>query len=213
MPYNYPTDLLMLDDLLLDTNKRIKLLDSKVYREIDLPLFRLWCTKEARYGIPTTELIEWLTKEIGEDSALEIGAGNGDLGWHLGIPATDSYCQQRPEIKTYYWALNQVPTTPTPEVKKLEALEAIDVYQPAVVVGSWITQKYREGDLFGSVYGVEEEKVLSKVKKYIHIGNAAVHGQKAILKRSHKKYYFPWLVSKSGNQEENVIYVFEGGKS
>lgn len=198
-----------LTDTLIDPNKRIKLLPAEFYRRIKHQLFRVWCVRSARYGIPTKELIEWLNNEIAGASALEIGAGNGDLGWYLEIPRTDSYCQLKPELQAYYRMIGQATTTPPPDVEKLDALDAIAAHQPDVVIGSWITQLYKEGDTEASVYGVDEEQVLTKVKKYIHIGNLDVHGKKRILDLPHKTFQFPWLVSRGANQGNNVIHVWE----
>jgi hypothetical protein len=41
----------------------------------------------------TVELVAWLHDRIAGRKAIEIGAGMGDLGYHLGIPQTDSYAQ------------------------------------------------------------------------------------------------------------------------
>jgi hypothetical protein len=89
----------------------------------------LWCVKSARYTIPTIELIDFLKARIGNRKAIEIGSGNNDLGWYLGIPQTDSYIQQTEAMKTLYSALGQVPTSPKPDVEKLDAIAAIKKYQ------------------------------------------------------------------------------------
>ncbi|HEY3283412.1 MAG TPA: hypothetical protein VGN26_14180 [Armatimonadota bacterium] len=55
------------------------------------------------YQFPTRELVLWLQELIRGRRAIEIGAGNGWLGWHLGIPMTDSYQQsEHPDTMLYY---------------------------------------------------------------------------------------------------------------
>jgi hypothetical protein len=81
---------------LLDEGHLLRLLPYAAYDRIHPEGLRLWCHKNARYGLPTIECIDWLRKFIGGRSAIEIGAGYGDLAYHLGIPATDSHCAAAP---------------------------------------------------------------------------------------------------------------------
>ena len=68
---------------------------------------RLFCHFYARYGLPTVELVDWLLDRIGGRSAIEIGAGCGDLGSQLGIPMTDNFCQSWPDVQLLYKATGQ----------------------------------------------------------------------------------------------------------
>jgi hypothetical protein len=45
---------------LMGPDNTIKLLPAAAYDEFDPSGLRLWCHHNARYGLPTTELIEWL---------------------------------------------------------------------------------------------------------------------------------------------------------
>src|SRR5271170_675184 len=81
---------------------RLKLLSYKEYDKIDRIALKLFCHATGRYGLPTIELVEYLKELIGGRSAIEIGAGNGDLGRHLGIPMTDSRLQEDPVIRERY---------------------------------------------------------------------------------------------------------------
>jgi hypothetical protein len=201
--------------IFLDAKDRLPLLPASFYEAID-PVERFfWSAKNARYGLPTEELIAFLKKEIGDRTALEIGAGMGDLGSHLGIKMTDSAIQvTRPELSLYYRSLGHAPTDPPPDVERIDALEAIKRYKPDVVVGSWITQLYRKGDeeppkIESSIYGVDEEEILRHVKKYIHIGNAKSHGQKRILFRPHHETRGTWICSRSLQSNENNILIWK----
>jgi hypothetical protein len=198
----------------LTPDGRIKLLPAREFQEVPLDHLRIWCHSTARYGIPTLELVMWLKNRIGTLKALEIGAGNGDLGWHLGVTMTDSYCQQDPLVKVFYSRGGQVPTNPPPEVKKYEAVEAIKKAKPQVVIGSWITRKFIQGrDIEGvseaNIFGPIEENILKLCPCYIHIGNYNIHRGKTILSKKHSAFTFPWLVSRAADQGQNVIHVWE----
>jgi len=58
------------------------------------------------YGFLTQELVNWLDALIAGRSAIEIGAGHGQLAVALGIPATDNRQQDEPEVRAHYppWA-------------------------------------------------------------------------------------------------------------
>jgi hypothetical protein len=208
-----PNDVKYLDSQLLDSNTgRIKLLPASVYKGIDPIHLMAWGTWQARYSFPTIELIEWVKAKIGDRKAIEVGAGNGDLGYYLGIPQTDSYCQLIPWVQLYYRMNGQVPTNPLPDVQKLDAIEAIDKYKPQVVVGSFITQKAYDDSpndgKSGNCYGPEEENILSRADCYIHIGNDSPHGNKRIKKHPHEVLRFDWLVTKCMDPAKNAIYVW-----
>jgi hypothetical protein len=201
----------------LDDRGRMKLRPAATYADTPtLDLFT-WCAQHARYGIPTTELVEFLRELIGDRRALEIGAGQGDLGGHLGIPMTDSAKQSEDQqIARYYRAIGQFPTDPPADVDRLEAIRAIETYSPSVVIGSWITQLYQPGDettktraaIGSSIYGVDERDVIERVQTYIHIGNRKTHGDKRLLARPHRVVRAPWIVSRSLSPEDNEIYIW-----
>lgn len=83
-------DVLYLDKILLADDGRIKLLPYTVYKDIPSVHLMAWGTWRARYSFPTIEMIEWIKDKIGDRKAIEIGSGNGDLGFHL-----DIYSQNR----------------------------------------------------------------------------------------------------------------------
>jgi len=201
-------DTTYLDEILLDGD-RIKLLPTSSYNSIDPLHLRLWCHRHARYGIPTIELIEWLKEQIAGRKAIEIGAGNGDLGFHLGIQSTDSYCQVLNQwVRESYAQMRQPITQPKPETTIHEALDAIQQFQPQVVIGSWITQLSLEPIPQSSPLGVDEQELIKHVDAYIHIGNEDSHGQKKILELPHETIQQPWIISRAANPSKNVIYVW-----
>jgi hypothetical protein len=204
-----PDDVKYLDSQLLDRETgRIKLLPASVYKDIDPIHLAVWGSLKARYSFPTKELIDWLRGVIAGRTAIEIGAGNGDLGYHVGIRMTDNYSQQFPEVKLWYALQSVVPTEPPSDVEKLDAIAAVKKYQPQVVVGSFITEKWYKGGATGNMFGPEEEDILAGTDCYIHIGNEVTHATKRIRKYPHETLKFDWLITKSMYPDQNVIYVW-----
>jgi hypothetical protein len=206
------TDVSYLDRVLLKRDGSFAALPASTVKAYPHEHVQIWCHKKARYNIPTEEQILFLKTEIGERSAIEIGAGMGDLGGLLGIPMTDSYIQTTVEMQLYYKSLGQPTITPPPTVEKLDAVQAITKYKPQVVVASWVTQLYRDGDSENNVgaciSGVDEEWTLDHCDTYIFIGNEAVHKDKRILKHLHRTCKPHWLVSRAYDQSKNVIWIW-----
>ncbi|HEY9663792.1 MAG TPA: hypothetical protein V6C65_35535, partial [Allocoleopsis sp.] len=126
------------------------------------------------------------------------------------IPMTDNYCQTFPEVKAYYDRIRQPVIKYGKNVERLDALEAIDRYEPDVVIGSWVThwvdplvEELPDGG--GNVYGIKEDEILKRVRAYIVIGSKQIHGTKLITRHPHETYEFPWLKSR---RADNVIYVW-----
>ena len=195
---------------MLDKNKKLNLYPSSYYETLNFEQLRVFCHFNARYGLPTIELVDWLKKEIGDLKAIEIGAGSGDLGHHLGIPMTDNHCQEWPDVRLIYSATQQPLIKYGVDVERLDALEAIEKYKPDVVLGSWVTQWIdpNKPPPFGggSVYGIKENLILERVRKYIVIGAVEIHKYKEIMKLPHKTYELPFLWSR---RKDNRIWVWE----
>jgi hypothetical protein len=214
-----PQRMAELDAMLLEPTGRLKLLPASCYEAINPMHLRIWAQKRARYLLVTAELVAWLGEFLDAagvvpGEAIEVGAGQGDLGGHLGISMSDNGCQQRPEVKAFYEAIDQAPTFPPPHVRRLDAVGAVEKFRPKAVVASWLTRKFiagvdRPGKAEASIYGAEEEKILAATGLYIHIGNALVHRGKTILARPHETYRFPWLVSRSRWPQEDCIWVWK----
>lgn len=197
-----------LDSLLLDGD-RLRCMPAAVLQTIPTDHLRAWAARCAIYNFPTWELVEWLKEKIAGRTALEIGAGNASLGFYLKIPMTDSYQQiDNPMVRLYFLSLGQKPTTPPPNVIKEDAETAVRTRKPQVVIGSWITQKWKTGDANGNEFGPREEYILERCQTYIHIGNEGVHNDKRIMAQPHETFSFPWLVSRSKKPELNRIWVW-----
>ena len=202
-------DISYLDSILLGRDGLPKVVSYNDIKNVPNTDISLWCVNNAVYQIATFELIEFLRNEIGNHSAIEICSGYGHVGRSLGIPITDSYMQTRPEIEVHYASLNQKTIHPPEDVLKMEATVAVDHFNPDIVIGCFATHKWQPGDKNGSDFGVNEEYILEKVKKFIHIGNEKTHESKRILKIPHKSIKFPWLVSRAIDQSKNVIWIWE----
>jgi hypothetical protein len=204
----------LLDALLLDADERLRLLPASELGKIPQPSLSYWCQIRGRYHIPSIETVEWVKEKIGGRTAIEIGAGAGDFGRLLGIPMTDSYVQvESPDILLYYAALGLPPTKPPADVERLEALAAIQKYEPEVVVAAWVTQLYRKGDegpphIGSSLYGVNELELRNQVHTYIHVGHVNAHHQKRLLRFKHKEYRLPFVFSRGWDSTGNVVYVW-----
>lgn len=213
----YPDPLVQLymTQQLLDEDGRLKLLPASEFRKVPHEQLRGWCQYQGRYGIPTLELVQWLKEQIGEQTAIEIGSGHGDLGYHLGIRQTDSFSQQRRKDVVATYQKHGIPqTAPRSDVFEIDAENAVQRFKPDVVVASWVTRRFVRGvdcvgDAQAYAHGPVEEKVLRGCKKYIHIGNEFSHDQKTLLQLPHETYRFDWLVSRGADQSRNCIYVWE----
>ena len=204
-------DIDAMDAVLLNEDRRIRVMPADELRRLySIDEIQAWMVQRARYQIMTSELIEWVKTRIAGRRAIEVGAGMGDLGYHLGIPMTDSCIQtsMSPEYALAFAASGQAPTNPPPDVECLDAEAAVEKHKPEVVVASWITQKHHAGDAEGFEFGPEEIRIVRQVQTYIVIGNSAIHGSKRIRRLKHKEYMQPWLVSRGFEQEKNVIYVW-----
>lgn len=197
---------------LLQPDGSLRLLYADEYDAIHREALRLFCHQHARYGLPTVELIVWLLEKLAGRIAIEIGAGSGDLAPHLGIPATDSWCQEKSDVKIYYAVMGQ-PRIRYPErVEKLDAAEAIQKYDPEIVVASWVTHwispdaPVPEGG--GNVYGVREDLIVDSGRTYIFVGNEAVHRHKPILDRPHETYRLPFLRSRASRAELDCVWIW-----
>lgn len=174
---------------------RLRLLPKAYYDEINPAHLRLWLHLTARYSVPTVESIAYLRDRIGGRSAIEVGAGNGDLGYHLGILSTDSYQQQHDPQTVYAMQTHKQPqTNPPRDVLSITANDAVEFYRPQVVVASWLTHRYDGVD--GNYLGPLEAAFLVHAETYLHIGSTSTHARKPLLRRPHSVTFDAGLVGR-----------------
>lgn len=197
-----------LDELLLDTSGRPRVVPAS--RLGDVPPFELfaWCAKRGVFQIVTEELVQWLHDAIAGRRAIEIASGNGALGQALGIPCTDSRFHDRAAVRLQLQVLGHAPIRYGRHVERLDAAAAIRKYDPEVVVGAWVVQQAEDGLGLGHSMGVREWDVVGQ-RTYLHVGNKVVHAAKRINAAPHSEYFFPWLFSKALQPEANQICVWE----
>lgn len=206
-------DITYIENILLDNKNQLKIVPYEKLKEISQNDISVFCCKHGLYNIPTQELIDFLKEQIGgkEKLTIEIGSGNGVMAKALGITATDSYQQEQPKYKALYKLTGQTPVTYGENVKKFDAEEATKLFNPQICIGSWITHKYNPLEHWreGNEVGVDENKLIRKVKKYIFIGNEHTHAKKPILDVPHKTIKAEWLVSRGVDKSKNVIWIWE----
>lgn len=190
---------------LMFTNGLLNVLPSSFYQQYSLNSIQVVMVKYGIYVLPTTELIDWLRTMI-IPPAIEIGAGLGSIGRALSIPTTDSHLQSDPAVAAYYKMLGQSPIQYPDDVEKLTALDAIAKYTPHTVIGAFVTHLYN--GVSGNPFGVAEEKIITGGCKYINIGNANTHADKPLLQLPHITFNFDWLLTRSGDQTKNSIWVW-----
>ena len=194
----------------LDKDGRLVVHEAAFWKQFSQVEISMFCVRHGLYSIPTFELVQWLSQELGQDPAIEIGAGNGVLADALGIPAYDNKMQDRPEVQAYYKTLGQTPVTYGPNVVEMDAEMAVYTAKPKVVIAAWVTHLYDPSEHWreGNAYGVREEEIIKRAK-YIFVGNTQPHKFKPILEVPHTMHRFPWLVSRGFLSSENFIAVWE----
>jgi hypothetical protein len=203
-----PCDLTALTNEVIGADGLLKIKPYSFYKGVNENELKFFLHQNAIYVLPTTELIDWLKENI-IGTAIEIGAGHGAIGRALNIPTTDSRMQERPEIKFIYESSGQPVIKYNNDIEKLDAIQALDKHKPDTVIGAFITHKYDERIGNGNAFGVQEELILQRTKRYINICNKVTHKDKPILKVKHKEYKFDWLITRAVNQNENAIIMFD----
>lgn len=206
-----------IDATVLDSNGRMKVLPAAAYGQFSMDDLRIWANMRGHYGFPTEELVQWLKERIGGRRAIEIGAGNGNLGVHLGIPMTDSYQQVDDEETKIYFAMYGItPTRPPADVEKEDGENAVRRRKPEVVVACYVTEKFqpRGNDITakGNMRGIRYDYIIERCDTFILIGNEAIHGRNRALNIPHDTFYFSWLVSRALKPELNRIWVWDRSK-
>lgn len=193
----------------------LKVMPKDFYAQFDQETLSAFCLGMGCYSLPTIELMDLVNSKIMEASptrrAIEIGSGNGVIGEYLGITCTDNWMQDMPVIKAHYEAMRQQTVPYRKHVVNLDALKAIGRYKPEVVVASWVTHIYdpRQHHRGGNAIGVDEQKLLNKVKRYVFIGNLDTHKNKPILANKHEIIQGDFLFSRSMAPEKNALIIWD----
>lgn len=193
----------------------LQVVPAEAYDAVDRTDLQIWCHRHGFYGLPTTELVAWLADRICRRTALEVGAGNGALGRALGIPVTDSWMQSDPGVAALYALQGQPTVVYGSDVERIEALDAVQKYQPEVVIGCWVTHwidPHKPMPIGGGcMFGIREDRLLRlpSVLTYIVVGNTSVHAHKPILHLSHEVFRPPWIRSRAADPTGDAIFVWD----
>lgn len=195
---------------------QLQVMPSAFYAGFPQEQLSAFCHAHGLYALPTEELLALLQLLIGEADpqrrAIEIGSGNGALGLALGIPCTDSHMQADGMVSAIYSLMRQPPVTYGPHVERLDAMQALDKYAPAVVVAAWVTHKYESSDPArgGNMFGVDEYALLKRVKRYIFVGHESPHAKKPLRGiKPNQTIKGPFLFSRSLDREGCRVWVWD----
>jgi hypothetical protein len=196
----------------LDVNGKLVVHPYEFWAQFEQVEISAFCVRNGIYCVPTQELVSWLSEQIAGRKAIEIGAGNGVLASHLGIPATDNRMQEWSHVAARYEEIKQAVVKYGEHVKPMDAEKAVRAFKPKVVISAWVTHKYFETahERGGNIHGVREENIIANAQ-YISICNRHVHRHKPALDIPHEEFEFPWLVSRAFGDAANFIAVWKKG--
>lgn len=205
IPVPFPPRQEEIERLMWKNDKYLNLYSSVQYKELFRHEEIQWfCLTHGLYQVPTTELIDFLKQQI-TDSAIEIGAGLGQIGHHLDIRMTDSKIQARTEMIEHYSMMGQPVIKYGDHVEKIGAITAVKKYNPRTVLGCWITTKTS-----WNTAGVKDFDMMPLIKKYIVVGNTKTHGDKEIFKHyKTTEIELPGLLSRSVYPQGNRVWIVE----
>lgn len=195
----------------LDNEGRIKELPAAQWLRFPWEEVRMFMHEYPVYVLPTTELLDALEDLTKGLRTIEIGAGSGSIGRHLGIKMTDSYLQQDNEqVKVFYQLTGQPVIHYPPDVIKADALTAYRRFKPECILGCYVTHRWREGMQNGNMYGVDFERLLPLVERLILVGNKHAHGENPIMVLHHKEIdLHGTLITRSEDRASDRIFVWD----
>lgn len=199
-----------ISSLLLDGQGRLRVVPARALEVTTAQERLVFGVRHGLYSFPTEELCDFLRARIHGKTAIEIGAGHGALAEALSIPATDNRQQEEAVVKAHYQQIRQ-PTVPYGDhVEKLDATSAVGKYRPNVVIACWVTHLFdaNRPSSGGSVFGVNEKKIIAECDEYIFVGNEHVHAHKPIWAIPHEKLTPPWLFSRAVNGSRDFIAIW-----
>ena len=197
----------------LDENGRIKELPAVEWLRFPWDELRMFLHEYPVYVLPTTELLDALEDLTEGLKTIEIGAGSGSIGRHLGIKMTDSYLQQdNAQVKMLYQLSGQPVIHYPPDVIKADALTAYRRFKPECILGCYVTHRWREGMQNGNMYGVDFERLLPLVKRLILVGNKHIHWENPIMAQRHREIDLQGtLITRSEDRTSDRIFVWDSG--
>lgn len=198
----------------VDEEEQLKLLPARFYAQQPPGRVALWGNMLGVWLFPTEELVSWLKRHVIRGrAAIEVGAGLGDLGRFLGIPATDSYrAKEDPEVVRRLLAARQTPPQIDPRhTERMDAGAAVAAYRPEVVIAAWSVQKLaaelRDTAAEGMPWGIDECALVEEAD-YCLIGHAKAHRGKRVFFLRYTEYNLPSVISRAPSRDGNRIWWF-----
>lgn len=186
-----------------------QILGSSFWNKFSKDQILKFMNEESLYVLPTEELLDFLDKEIGENSAIEVGAGRGIIGRELNIRTTDSHQQSDAFMKALYKAYNTTPIKYPHYIEKIDAVSAARKYRPHTILGCFVTHKWRGDTQSGNDFGIDMTKMFSFAKKFILVGNKKIHNDNPLMRLPHKEIELEGLITRGFNSELNRIFIWE----
>ena len=195
----------------LDENGRIKELPAAEWLRFPWDELRMFMHEYPVYVLPTAELLDALEDLTEGLKTIEVGAGSGSIGRHLGIKMTDSYLQQdNAQVRMLYQLSGQPVIHYPPDVIKADALTAYRRFKPECILGCYVTHRWREGMQNGNMYGVDFERLLPLVKRLILVGNKHIHWENPIMAQRHREIdLHGTLITRSEDRTSDRIFVWD----
>ena len=205
-----------------------RILPAKVLRKLPFDAMLHLMVRNGLYVWPTIELIDWLAEHLtqvyGRDQVIEVGAGNGVAAASLGVRATDNM-QQSDQFRGYrnsqeklfwqqardvYQEMKQAEVVYGPNVLRYDALDAVKRLKPKAAFGLFVTHKYNlsRHQAGGNTFGMNEERILDRLDRYVVVGNLDTHGKKPILNKPHKQIELSGLVTRGLYPSKDRIFVW-----
>ena len=202
-------------EAVLDGDGRIKELPAAEWLQFQWEELRMFMHEYPVYVLPTTELLDVLEDLTEGMKTIEIGAGTGSIGRHLGIKMTDSYLQKDNAVVKKLYQLSGQPVIHYPsDVIKADALTAYRRFKPECILGCYVTHRWREGMQNGNMYGVDFERLVPLVKRLILVGNKHIHWENPIMSLRHREIDLHGaLITRNEDRTADRIYVWDNDYS
>lgn len=190
--------------------RRLKVLPSSVWLQYPWMEVRLLMHELGVYVLPTEELLDYLDELIGDEKAIEICAGTGNIGRNLDIVMTDSYQQQDDKRTVAYYKLIKQPTIKYPaDVIKCDAFHAVRRMNPHTVLGCYATHKWRNDTMDGNDKGVDFMDLFDHCERVILVGNKETHKNNPLMDVPHVEMMLPGLITRAEDHTTNRIFIWE----
>lgn len=190
--------------------RRLKVLPSSEWLKYPWQEIRMLMHEIAVYVLPTEELLDYLDELIGDEKAIEICAGTGNIGRNLDIVMTDSYQQRDHKLTNQLYKLTGQPVIQYPkDVIKCDAYHAVRRMKPHTVVGCYATHKWREDTQDGNDRGVDFMDLFDHCERIILVGNKDTHKNNPLMAVPHVEMMLPGLITRAEDHTKNRIFIWE----